>query len=80
MNSNSISISAPVAHALKKGNAVVALESTIITHGMPYPANRDTATEVEAILREHDVEPATIAVLDGELKIGLSAKEIDLLA
>jgi pseudouridine-5'-phosphate glycosidase len=75
-----ISIADPVAQALDAGKPVVALESTIITHGMPYPANVDTAMEVEALVREHHVVPATIAVLNGELKIGLSKTEIDQLA
>ncbi|MBX3577136.1 MAG: pseudouridine-5'-phosphate glycosidase [Rhizobiaceae bacterium] len=65
-------IDPPVAAALAAGRPVVALESTIITHGMPYPANAEMAAEVEAIIRAEGAVPATIAVVDGRLKIGLS--------
>jgi pseudouridine-5'-phosphate glycosidase len=61
--------------ALLRGDAVVALESTIITHGMPYPANSDMAARVEEIIAEEGAVPATIAVMDGRLKIGLSDGE-----
>ena len=60
--------------------AVVALESTIITHGMPYPHNRDTALMVEATVRDNGAVPATIAVIDGALHIGLEHDAIDNLA
>ncbi|HEY6794382.1 MAG TPA: pseudouridine-5'-phosphate glycosidase [Kineosporiaceae bacterium] len=60
-----------VARALAAGEAVVALESTIITHGMPYPANLETARGVEAVVREHGAVPATIALVDGEARVGL---------
>lgn len=60
-----------VAAALGEGRAVVALESTIITHGMPYPQNLDTARAVEAVVREGGAVPATVAVLDGRLHVGL---------
>ncbi len=63
--------------ALAQGKPVVALESTIIAHGMPYPQNVDTAREVEAIVRANGAVPATIAILGGVLKIGLSAEELD---
>jgi pseudouridylate synthase len=66
--------------ALEKNQAVVALESTIIAHGMPYPQNVETAREVEAIVREGGAIPATIAVLDGDVKIGLTPGELDHLA
>jgi pseudouridine-5'-phosphate glycosidase len=69
-----------VAKALRGGKAVVALESTIITHGMPFPHNAGMAARVEAIIREEGGVPATIAVLDGQLKIGLSDSERDALA
>ncbi|MEL6734437.1 MAG: pseudouridine-5'-phosphate glycosidase [Pseudomonadota bacterium] len=62
----------PVKTALDAGRPVVALESTIVTHGMPWPENLNTARKVEAIIRENGAEPATIAVLDGTLHIGLS--------
>ena len=65
--------------ALAEGRPVVALESTIISHGMPYPANVAMAREVEEIIREHDVTPATIAVLDGVPWIGLDDAGLELL-
>jgi pseudouridine-5'-phosphate glycosidase len=68
------------AKALAAGAPVVALESTIITHGMPYPQNRDMAASVERIIREEGAVPATIAVIDGRLKIGLSGGEREALA
>lgn len=69
-----------VAEALENGKPVVALESTIITHGMPWPGNRDMALKVEATIREGGAVPATIAVLNGSLRIGLSEAEITELA
>ena len=65
-----------VASALKEGRPVVALESTIISHGMPYPQNVETALNVERIVRENGAVPATIAVIGGRLKAGLSPEEI----
>jgi len=65
--------------ALTEGRPVVALESTIISHGMPYPDNVVMAREVEDIIRGHDVTPATIAVLDGTPRIGLDADALELL-
>jgi pseudouridine-5'-phosphate glycosidase len=67
----SVKLSAEVEGALVSGRAVVALESTIITHGMPYPENVETALAVEAVVRAHGAVPATIAVLEGELRAGL---------
>jgi len=75
-----ITVSAPVKQALENKRAVVALESTIITHGMPYPENLETAKSVEAAVIKAGATPATIAVINGELKIGLSAAELDALA
>jgi pseudouridine-5'-phosphate glycosidase len=69
-----------VAAALAAGRPVVALESTIISHGMPWPQNVETAQAVEADVRAHGAVPATIAVLDGRLKAGLSVAEIKRLA
>jgi pseudouridylate synthase len=69
-----------VAAALDEGRPVVALESTIISHGMPYPQNVAMATEVEGIVREGGAVPATIAVLDGVPRIGLSEADLELLA
>ena len=66
--------------ALDAGRPVVALESTIISHGMPYPQNVQMAGEVEQIVRDNGATPATIAVLGGRLKIGLSPEELHLLA
>jgi pseudouridine-5'-phosphate glycosidase len=68
-----------VRDALRDGEAVVALESTIICHGMPYPQNVETAFAVEKIVRDNGATPATIAVLKGRLKAGLSQDEIDYL-
>ena len=74
-----LDMSPEVSEALEKGLPVVALESTIISHGMPYPENVNTALEVERIIREKGAIPATIAILEGRLKVGLSKDEIDLL-
>jgi pseudouridine-5'-phosphate glycosidase len=75
-----LSISAEVEAALASGAPVVALESTIITHGMPYPQNLDMAREVEAIIKAQGAVPATIAVMDGLLKVGLSDADLENLA
>ena len=69
-----------VREALATGRPVVALESTIISHGMPYPQNVAMAVEVEGIIREHGAVPATIAVLGGRPRIGLSRDDLELLA
>ena len=66
-----------VAEAIRAGKPVVALESTIISHGMPYPQNVETALAVENIIRENGAIPATIAIIGGRLKAGLSAEEIE---
>jgi pseudouridylate synthase len=71
--------SAPVAAAQAAGRPVVALESTIIAHGMPWPENVRTAREVEGLIRGMGAEPATIAVIDGRIRIGLSDEELELL-
>ncbi len=63
--------------ALASGRAVVALESTIIAHGMPYPANVETALEVEGIVRAGGAVPATVAVLSGEIRVGLDRQALD---
>jgi pseudouridine-5'-phosphate glycosidase len=70
-------IAAEVQEALADGRPVVALESTIIAHGMPYPQNVETAREVEAIVRAAGAVPATIAVIAGALKIGLATGELE---
>lgn len=74
-----LTFSAPVAAAQAAGRAIVALESTIIAHGMPYPENVRTAREVEAVIRALGAEPATIAVIGGRIRIGLSDDELELL-
>lgn len=68
-----------VAAALAAGQPVVALESTIISHGMPYPQNVETALQVEAEVRAHGAVPATIAIINGRLKAGLSRADIEVL-
>ena len=74
-----ISYSTEVKEALETGKAVVALESTIISHGMPYPQNVTTAKEVEQLIRDNGAVPATIAILDGQIKIGLTDEELEVL-
>lgn len=75
-----LAIHSDVKHALTQDRAVVALESTIITHGMPYPQNLETALQVESDIRDEGAVPATIAVLDGQLRVGLDAAELETLA
>ena len=78
MNLNKyLDISPEVKAALDTGKPVVALESTIISHGMPYPQNVETALNVEKIIRENGATPATIAIIGGRLKAGLSRDEIE---
>jgi pseudouridylate synthase len=72
-----VKLSSEVKAALAKGRPVVALESTIIAHGMPYPQNLDMARDVEATIRKEGAVPATIAVVDGALRAGLSDKELE---
>ena len=74
-----LDISPEVKKALEEGKPVVALESTIISHGMPYPKNVETAMLVENTIRENGAVPATIAVIGGRLKAGLSPEEIEYL-
>jgi len=69
-----------VESALANHQAVVALESTIISHGMPYPRNMETAAQVEAAVREQGAVPATIAIIDGRLKAGLNQGQLEYLA
>lgn len=75
-----LEISGPVAEALGKGKPVVALESTIISHGMPWPKNLETALMVEEKVRASGATPATMAVLGGKLKAGLAREELESLA
>ena len=72
-----LDIAPEVSQALAEGRPVVALESTIISHGMPYPQNVETALNVERIIRENGAVPATIAIIGGKLKAGLSKEEIE---
>lgn len=72
-----LDINPEVKQALDAGKAVVALESTIISHGMPYPRNVETALRVEEIVRENGAVPATIAIMNGKLKVGLNREEIE---
>ena len=80
MKNPAIHISEEVQQALNEGRGVVALESTIITHGMPYPQNRDTAVQVEEAVRESGAVPATIAILNGEITVGLTESQLETLA
>ena len=75
-----LSFSAEVKRARADGTPVVALESTIITHGMPYPQNVETARRVEAVVRAEGAVPATIAIMDHTVKIGLETNELETLA
>lgn len=79
MKTAPIEISSEIKQALKEGKAIVALESTIISHGMPYPQNVETALKVEDEVRSHGAIPATIAIINGIPKIGLSSQEIEYL-
>ena len=74
---DTLDIAPEVAEALRAGQPVVALESTIISHGMPYPKNVETASAVEQAVREVGAVPATIAISGGRLKVGLSKDEIE---
>ena len=74
-----ILVAEDVADALAEGRAVVALESTVITHGMPYPENAVTARNVEDVVMSRGAIPATIAVIDGVIRVGLS-EDLDKLA
>ncbi|RUT29293.1 pseudouridine-5'-phosphate glycosidase [Arsenicitalea aurantiaca] len=80
MTSSLLTTSAAVSAALDARRPVVALESTIITHGMPYPQNLEMAREVEAVVRQNGAEPATIAVMDGRLRVGLEDGDLEALA
>lgn len=75
-----LDISPEVLNALRNYKPIVALESTIISHGMPYPDNMATALELENIIRENGATPATIAIINGRIKIGISQEELELLA
>jgi len=75
-----LSIGPEVHEALASGRAVVALESTIITHGMPYPQNLEMARKVEAEVRKHGAVPATVAIMDGKFRVGVEGEDLERLA
>lgn len=75
-----VSINPEVKEALEQGKPVVALESTIISHGMPYPQNVEMANKTEQIIRDNGAIPATIAVIDGKIQVGLDEEQLELLA
>jgi pseudouridine-5'-phosphate glycosidase len=80
ISSRYLHISEEVASALEKRLPVVALESTVITHGLPYPDNLRIATEMEAVVRQPGAVPATVAVLDGLVRVGIDAMQLERLA
>ncbi len=80
MNLNFFSISSEIKTALQDHAPIVALESAVITHGLPRPINLELAREMEKIIRSQGGIPATIAVMDGTIKIGLSSLELEKLA
>ena len=75
-----LSVASEVHDALASGRPVVALESTIITHGMPYPQNLEMARKVEADVRQSGAVPATIAIMDGKFRVGLEGEDLERLA
>jgi pseudouridine-5'-phosphate glycosidase len=75
-----LSVAAEVHDALAAGKAVVALESTIITHGMPYPQNLEMARSVEAEVRQRKAVPATVAIMDGKFRVGVEGEDLERLA
>ncbi len=74
---DAIELSPEVAEALSAGTPVVALESTIVTHGMPYPENVATARDVETVVREAGAVPATIAIMNGKIRVGLAERDLE---
>src|SRR5438876_6343103 len=80
LDHNLLSVSSPVKAALAANRAVVALESTVIAHGLPRPQNLETAKRVEQIVSEQGATPATIAVLAGKLCVGLNRPQIEQVA
>src|SRR5688572_26793639 len=77
---SNLAVSPEVAQALQQQRPVVAFESTLITHGLPYPANRETALHMEQAVRDNGALPATIAIIQGSIRVGLSEQEIESLA
>jgi pseudouridine-5'-phosphate glycosidase len=80
MHNKYIEVHPEIEEAISQNKAVVALESTIISHGMPFPKNLETALQVEEEVRKNGATPATIAIMEGKFKIGLTPKEIEKLA
>jgi pseudouridylate synthase len=78
MNNSYLKIEPNIVEALQNGKPIVALESTIISHGMPYPKNVGTALEVEEIIKQNGAVPATIAIMNGKCCVGLSQADIEL--
>lgn len=78
--SEMLQVSDEVREALRAGQAVIALESTVIAHGLPYPINLETARRMEEIIRQHDAVPATIALLAGKIRVGVTDDELEHLA
>ncbi len=76
---NYLSVAPEIAQALAEGRPVVALESTILSHGMPYPENVEFSHKVEQIVREEGAVPATTAIIGGKLKVGLTAEELEIM-
>ena len=73
-----ITYSREIKEAIKKGIPIVALESSIISHGMPYPHSLEMAKEIEDLIRSHGARPATLAILDGKINVGLDAEALSL--
>ena len=78
MKNNFFEISENIENALTSGKPIVGLETTIISHGMPYPENVRTAMEVEKIIKENGCEPMTIGIVNGKIKCGLTNDEIEM--
>ena len=74
-----LSITPEIEEAIKQGKPIVALESTILSHGMPYPENVEFAHKVEEVVRGEGAIPATTAILNGKLKVGLNAEELEIM-
>ena len=74
-----LSITPEIEQAIKEGKPVVALESTILSHGMPFPQNVEFAHKVEEIVRAEGAIPATTAIIGGKLKVGLTSEELDIM-
>ena len=80
MNDSFVDVIPEVKLAIQTGKPVVALESTVISHGLPRPQNLDTARRLQAVVRSEGAIPATVAILDGQVKIGLTDDELEVLA